>query len=112
MLKTLTILIPVLLLGACTRLPTKPSVLVLPGTGKDFNQFHIDDQDCRQFVYKQMTDAQKKGDSGGDDQQSYDMLYIQCMYGKGHRVPVPGGLSYDARQDWHPPPPPNMPAPR
>jgi hypothetical protein len=28
-----------LLLGACTTLPTGPSVMVLPGTGKNFDQF-------------------------------------------------------------------------
>jgi hypothetical protein len=39
-----------LLLGACTTMPNGPSVLVLPGSSKNFDQFRIDDVDCRQFA--------------------------------------------------------------
>ena len=30
-------------LGACTTLPTGPNVMVLPGVGKPFDQFQVDD---------------------------------------------------------------------
>lgn len=30
---------------------------------------------------------------GYGSQRQYDNVYIQCMYGKGHRVPVPGGMT-------------------
>jgi hypothetical protein len=50
-------------------------------------------------------------DSKEEAQQNYDIVYIQCMYSKGHRVPVPAELMYDTQQEWRPPPPPNMPAP-
>ena len=36
-------LLALLALGACTTLPTGPSILALPGTGKSFDQFRADD---------------------------------------------------------------------
>jgi hypothetical protein len=39
-----------LLLAGCVSLPSGPSVMVLPGNGKDFNLFRTDDMDCRQFA--------------------------------------------------------------
>ena len=38
------------LLGACTSMPTGPAVLVLPGTGKSFEQFRADDGLCREYA--------------------------------------------------------------
>jgi len=35
---------------ACATLPTGPSVMVLPGTGKPFEQFQVDDAACRQWA--------------------------------------------------------------
>src|SRR5439155_1700413 len=43
-----------LFVGACASVPHGPSVMVLPGTGKDFNQFQIDDASCRQFASQQV----------------------------------------------------------
>src|SRR5258708_32196249 len=53
------VLAAALLLGACVSVPSGPSVMVLPGTGKNFDQFRADDMDCRQFAYSQVggTDA-------------------------------------------------------
>jgi hypothetical protein len=39
------------LLGACAELPTAPSVMALPGTGKTFDQFETDDANCRHFAF-------------------------------------------------------------
>jgi hypothetical protein len=39
-----------LLLSACVSMPAGPSVMVLPGSGKSFDQFRADDYDCRQFA--------------------------------------------------------------
>jgi Glycine-zipper domain len=44
----------VLLLGGCASVPTGPSVMALPGTGKDFTEFRIDDAECRQFAQYQV----------------------------------------------------------
>lgn len=155
-----------LLLGACTVMPTGPSVMVLPGTGQGFDRFRADDVDCRQYAHFQIggktaeTSARESavtsavvgtavgalagaaiggrgqsaavgagagllmGSAVGSDasrasgvgtQRQYDNAYIQCMYSKGHRVPVPANMSYSApvrAQDAGiPPPPPGSPPP-
>lgn len=151
-----------LVLGACATLPPSgPSVMVLPGTGKSFDQFRADDLDCRQFAAVQTggaTPDQAAGGSvaksaalgtavgavagaaiGGQSgaavgagtglivgtvagtgagdasayamQRRYDYAFEQCMYAKGHRIPVsgrfepsrPGGA---APATGTPPPPP------
>lgn len=56
-----------LLLGACATTPTGPSVMALPGSGKSFEQFRIDDADCKQFALGQvegMTAGQAASSSG------------------------------------------------
>ena len=50
-------LLALLLLGACTTIPTGPSVMALPGSGKSFDQFRGDDADCRQFALSQIGGA-------------------------------------------------------
>lgn len=161
-----------LLLGACTVLPTGPSVMVLPGTGQPFERFRADDVECRQYAQYQ-TGGKTAGESakesavtsaavgtavgalagaaiGGNSkgaavgagaglllgsatgsdaarastvgtQRQYDNAYIQCMYAKGHRVPVPANMSYSApvrssvqnqpQDPAIPPPPPGAPPP-
>jgi len=39
-----------LLMAACTTVPTGPSVAVMPGSGKTFEQFNEDDTVCRQYA--------------------------------------------------------------
>lgn len=157
-------LLPVFGLSACAIAPNGPSVLVLPGTGKNFEQFASDESYCRSYAQRQIdgaTPAQAAADagvasavtgtvvgaavgaaiggrqgaavgggagllvgsasgaeaarlSGASAQQRYDHAFIQCMYGMGHRVPVPasaarnlmgsGGLRQEA--PVYPPPPP------
>jgi hypothetical protein len=111
MLQILTVLIVVFLLSACSTMPRGPSVLVLPGMGKNFDRFHNDDLMCRQLAHTQIETSQREPDSKEEGQQSFDIIYIQCMYGKGHRVPVPEALMYNTLHEWHSPPPPDMPAP-
>jgi Glycine-zipper domain len=41
------------LLSACATVPTGPSVMVLPGVGKPFDQFQVDDMLCRQYAETQ-----------------------------------------------------------
>jgi len=171
-MKRLLILAPLtaLVLGACTTIPTGPSMMALPGTGKNFDQFRIDDYDCRQFASSQTggtTANQAQADSGvksaaigagvgalagaaignsgrsaatgagvgllvgalagaGAGEQSsyalqrrYDAGYTQCMYAKGHKVPVSGRMNYTTQAPAPaasepsavPPPPPGMPPP-
>jgi len=146
------------LLAACATAPTGPSVLVLPGTAKSFEQFRADDYECRQYAGFQVNGttpdraAEQSGVKsaaigtavgavaggliGGHDgaasgagagliigalagtgaaqgsqrsaQQRYDHAFQQCMYAKGHKVPVEGYAlpPRNARRAAVPPPPP------
>jgi len=42
------------MLSACTTLPTGPGVLVLPGPGKTFDQFRLEEAYCRQYAFGQI----------------------------------------------------------
>src|SRR5499425_251644 len=42
-----------LLLAGCATVPTGPSVMVLPGSGRSFEQFQGDDGVCRQWALQQ-----------------------------------------------------------
>lgn len=146
-------------LYGCVTVPEGPSMMVLPGTGKSFDQFRADDVDCRQYASSQVggssanqaavdsgvksavvgtalgaaAGAAINGSSGAGVgaasgmvlgalagtgtaqtsaygvQRRYDNGYVQCMYAKGHRVPVAGRYSYQSRQAYSPPPPPPPP---
>jgi hypothetical protein len=52
--------------------------------------------------------------SAYDAQHRYDSAYIQCMYAKGHKVPVSGRFtsSSPAPRSYYPPPPPPPAPPR
>ena len=43
-----------MLLSACAVVPTGPSAMALPGSGKNFSQFRADDANCRQFAKAQL----------------------------------------------------------
>ena len=140
-------------------MPSGPSVLVLPGSGKSFDQFRLDDTVCRQYAYEQvggLTPGQAASQSavssaavgtavgaatgaaigggegaavgagaglaggsvvgagagqasGYDVQRRYDYAYVQCMYAKGHRVPVPAQFIAAPPHTAGPPPPPAPP---
>ena len=167
--KILCAAIGTLVLGACTVMPTGPSMLVLPGTGRSMDNFRYDDNECRQYAYAQIggTSAQQAANqsavgsavigtaigaaagaaiggsqgaavgagvglvggsavgvnsayaSGYGTQRQYDNAYIQCMYAKGHRVPVPANMAYPRAVHGSgsltgadiPPPPPGAPPP-
>ena len=83
------------LVSACSSAPTTygPSMLVLPGTGKTFEHFRLDEQDCRADAQSQISKASAEQDSAGTPQQRYDRSFVQCMYAKGHKVPVTGRFS-------------------
>jgi outer membrane lipoprotein SlyB len=42
------------LVSACAVVPSGPSVMALPGTGKTFDQFRADDASCRGFAFQQV----------------------------------------------------------
>lgn len=49
-----------LVLTACASVPTGPSVMVLPGTGKNFEQFQADDAVCRDWAARQVGTTTKR----------------------------------------------------
>src|SRR6185503_17285881 len=46
-----------LLLTACATVPSGPSIMALPGSGKTFEQFQGDDAGCRQWAFQQSGSA-------------------------------------------------------
>lgn len=167
-LARLSILSTLLVVAGCaTYPPTGPSAMVLPGTGKSFDQFRIDEMECRQYASVQSgassqdqaaTDSTVKsaalgtaigavagaamggrdgagvgagmglitgtlagagagGTSAYEMQRRYDTGYMQCMYAKGHRVPVGGRFAAPSSYTSQPaaavppPPPPGAPPP-
>lgn len=150
------------LLAGCVTLPSGPSQMVLPGTGRSFDEFRGDDMICRQYAYDQVggSTGQRAAEdagvrsaalgtllgaaagaaingssgaavgagaglamgglagtgaaesSGHGAQRRYDNAYVQCMYAKGHRVPVSGGFTtYSERPAPAASPPPRTSAP-
>ena len=92
--------------GCATTPPTPmgPSVLVLPGSTKTFDQFKVDDNECRNYATTQTT-----GDSNISLQRRYDYAYQQCMYARGHQVPSAVRSPYSGSTP--PPPPAGSPPP-
>jgi hypothetical protein len=94
----------VLLLAGCASAPPAPtpSVLVLPGSSKSFDAFRADDGECRQHA------ASQAGNVSDEKllQHRYDFAYQQCMFARGHKVPVAGRYEEPNRVARRPPPPP------
>lgn len=107
------------LLTACSTMPTAPGVLVLPGGGKNFEDFRRDDVQCRQFAAQQIGSAPGSANAQGGSygwQRQYDNAFVQCMYASGHVVPVPGDVARgrtvvptEPAPGNYPPPPGNPP---
>ena len=60
-------LIGLALVAGCASLPTGPSLMSLPGSRKNFEEFRADDADCRQYAYVQVggtTSQQAAAESG------------------------------------------------
>src|SRR5216110_3380908 len=118
-----------LLMTACATVPAGPSVMVLPGNGKNFEQFQADDAVCRQWAAQQTGTTTKQAATesavsgaaiGGSNAQAagtqvqhrYDMTYMQCMYAKGNQIPMARGSfpsTYVGQPAASPPPPPPPP---
>lgn len=171
--KTVVTASALLLLAGCASVPTGPSVMALPGTGRSFEQFRMHDVECRRHALHQIggadanqaaTDAGVRSavvgtavgavagaaiggrdaagvgagtgllvgsiagtgaaqSSGWASQGHYDNAYIQCMYAKGERVPVPADVARRHAQQsvnragvppaaaYPPPPPPGYGSP-
>src|SRR5947209_290286 len=60
-------------LAGCASVPTGPSVMVLPGDGRTFDQFRYDDMDCRNFAGSQV--------GGTADQAAADSVAKSAVLG-------------------------------
>lgn len=83
------------LTAGCSAIPSKPGVMALPGVGLPFEQFETDNLKCESYASSRIN-----AQSDAEDyelQFFYDVAYLQCMYGKGHRVPVSGQFSDPAQ---------------
>ncbi len=63
-LRLLVVAALALTLGACATVPTGPSVMVLPGSTKSFEQFQADDAACRQWAAQQTGTTAGKASTG------------------------------------------------
>ena len=102
--RAVMLLVAAVVAAGCATRPTAPSVMVLPGTSKPIDQFWSDENACRQEA------AAKQPARQGE----YDMAFMQCMYGKGHQIPVRGGYTSGSAGPAPPdvpPPPPGTPPP-
>ncbi len=98
------------LVAGCATIPDGPAVMVLPGSTKTFDQFRADDGECRQYSATQI--AGKNGaNEGATVQQRYDFAFQQCMYARGHQVPIARGSlpRQQPRSTAATPPPPPPP---
>lgn len=50
-------LVALALVAGCVTVPSGPSVMVLPGDGRSFDQFRYDDADCRNYATSQVGGA-------------------------------------------------------
>jgi hypothetical protein len=94
--------------SACATLPSGPGVAALPGSGKTLEQFQVDDTDCQRYAGTQAARPPAAGVPVAtyEVQRRYDFAYIQCMYSRGHKVPVPGGYTNPPAGSIPPPNPP------
>jgi uncharacterized protein YcfJ len=146
------------LAGCAVYPPSGPSITVLPGSTKTFDQFRADDFECRNYASGQtgMSPQDAAVDAGvsnavvgtvigtaagallgGRDgaafgaasglivgsayganaanvsyyeaQRRYDTAFQQCMYARGHRVPVVGHV--ESQRQYYGPPPGTPPPP-
>ena len=65
------------------------------------------------LIYGSAAGSDAYGRSGYAVQRRYDNTYVQCMYAKGQRVPLPGGYGNLSQREpaYMPPPPPQGVAP-
>ncbi|HXU42927.1 MAG TPA: glycine zipper family protein [Burkholderiales bacterium] len=106
-----------LLVAGCTAIPGGPSVMVLPGSTKSFDQFRADDGECRQYAAAQVA-GKDRANEGTTVQQRYDFAFQQCMYSRGHQIPLARGSmprqpprTTAATSPPPPPPPAGAPPP-
>jgi hypothetical protein len=98
------------LLGACSTTPSGPSALVLPGQKANETDFRKDDKSCRAFAHQELASTAHKPQTLDEAQLHFDINYLQCMYTKGHLIPISGEILTDKNGSVVLPPPDALPA--
>jgi hypothetical protein len=85
------------LAAGCTSIPTGPSTMALPGTGKPFDQFRADDGACRQYANEAIggqTTANAQQESGVKSAVAGAAIgaLIGAAVGGGHGAAVGAGV--------------------
>jgi hypothetical protein len=85
------------LAAGCTSIPTGPSTMALPGTGKPFDQFRADDLGCRQYANEAIggqTTANAQQESGVKSAVAGAAIgaLIGAAVGGGHGAAVGAGV--------------------
>lgn len=92
--KTSAILMAIYLVG-CSTVPSGPSALALPGDKASESQFRGDEKACRTFAHEELLSCSHKPKSLEEAQLHFDINYLQCMYTKGHLIPISGEILTD-----------------
>jgi hypothetical protein len=75
-----------LLLAACAETPMGPTVQVLPGRGKSFDAFRIDDANCRGFAQNQVA-----GQAQNANNRAVGAAALGTVLGAGLGAAIGGG---------------------
>ncbi|MEY4683559.1 MAG: hypothetical protein RLZ25_18 [Pseudomonadota bacterium] len=95
MLKKTSALLLTMLLVGCSTVPSGPSALALPGDKATESQFRKDEKACRTFAHEELLGCSHKPKSLEEAQLHFDINYLQCMYTKGHLIPISGEILTD-----------------
>ncbi|MEY2697663.1 MAG: hypothetical protein RL333_1801 [Pseudomonadota bacterium] len=95
MLRKTSILILTISFLGCSSVPSGPSALALPGDKASESQFRKDEKACRAFAHDELLNCSHKPRSLEEAQLHFDINYLQCMYTKGHLIPISGEILTD-----------------
>lgn len=98
-----------LALSGCSTIPSGPSALALPGEKVSESQFRKDEKTCRSFAHQELVGSTHKPQSIEEAQLHFDINYLQCMYTKGHLIPISGEILSDKTGGRIAPPQENAP---
>ena len=76
-----------LLLSACATVPSGPSLMALPGTGKSFDQFQTDDVVCRDWASREAGTTPQRM-AGVDTAEGNAYFDVQVPNGGSYQVAV------------------------
>lgn len=95
MLKAISAFSVTIFLVGCSTVPSGPSALALPNEKASESQFRKDEKTCRVFAHEELLGCSHKPKSAEEAQLHFDINYLQCMFTKGHLIPISGEILTD-----------------